>query len=109
MSKSRQRALVLGAGISGLTAGRALQDLGYDTVVLEACPSIGGLTRTVKVGDFCFDYTGHFLHLARYGTPSEIPYADLRDEDWVSIERRSFCYVGGRLITAPIQYHLGEL
>jgi protoporphyrinogen oxidase len=101
--------LVLGAGISGLAAARALQDRGYETVVLESCPSIGGLTRTVKVADFCFDYTGHFLHLIRYSSPSAIPYAQLRDEDWVRIERKSLCYVGGRLITAPIQYHLGEL
>jgi protoporphyrinogen oxidase len=109
LSKSRGRALVLGAGISGLAAAHAFQDRGYEADVLESCPSIGGLTRTVKVGDFCFDYTGHFLHLARYESPSAIPYAGLRDDGWEKIDRKSFCYVGGRLITSPIQYHLGEL
>ncbi len=107
--KSKRRALVIGAGISGLAAARALRERSYETHVLESCPSIGGLTRTVRVGEFCFDYTGHLLHLSRYGTPSGVPYAGLRDEEWQRIDRRSLCLVGGRLITAPIQYHLAEL
>lgn len=102
-------AIVLGGGISGLTAARALQQAGQPFVLLERCPTLGGLTRTVEVGDYCFDYTGHFLHLSRYRTPANIPYAGLCDDDWASVARRSCCLVAGRFITAPIQYHLGEL
>ena len=102
-------AIVLGAGISGLAAARALQSLGQSCTVLERHPSVGGLTRTVEVGAFCFDYTGHFLHLSRFATPADVPFAGLKNSDWQGINRRSCCYVGDRLITAPIQYHLGEL
>ncbi|MFL6302184.1 MAG: protoporphyrinogen/coproporphyrinogen oxidase [Candidatus Sulfotelmatobacter sp.] len=102
-------AIVLGGGISGLTAARALQEEGCSFVLLERCPTPGGLTRTVEVGEFCFDYTGHFLHLDRYAAPEEIPYAGLKNDDWVQINRRSCCFAGGRFITAPIQYHMGEL
>ncbi len=103
------KTIVLGAGISGLTAARILQQHSREFVLLERCPSVGGLTRTVEVSEFCFDYTGHFLHLSRYPTPEEIPYANLKNNDWVQISRRSCCLVGGKLITAPIQYNLGEL
>jgi protoporphyrinogen oxidase len=102
-------AIVLGGGISGLTAARALQEEGRSFVLLERCPTLGGLTRTVEVGEFCFDYTGHFLHLDRYAAPEDIPYAGLKNDDWAQISRRSCCFVGGRFITAPIQYHMGEL
>jgi protoporphyrinogen oxidase len=102
-------AVVLGGGISGLTAARALQDLGRGAVLLEQCPSLGGLTRTVDVGDFSFDYTGHFLHLSRYNSPADIPYAGLRNDDWQRVNRRSCCFVAGSMIDAPIQYHLGQL
>jgi protoporphyrinogen oxidase len=51
-------AIVLGGGISGLTAARALQEEGRSFVLLERCPTLGGLTRTVEVGEFCVDYTG---------------------------------------------------
>ena len=101
--------LVLGGGISGLTAARVLQDKGRDFMLLERCPTFGGLTRTVEVGEFCFDYTGHFLHLCRYPTPGDIPYANLKNEEWEQISRRSCCVVGGKLVTAPIQYNLAEL
>jgi len=102
-------AIVIGGGIAGLTAARALQEQGRNYVLLERCPTVGGLTRTVEVGEFCFDYTGHFLHLSRYSTPSAIPYAGLDDQDWIEVNRRSCCFVGGKFITAPIQYNLGEL
>jgi len=102
-------ALVLGGGISGLAAARTLQEQQRDFLLLERCPTVGGLTRTVEVGEFCFDYTGHFLHLCRYATPEDIPYASLKNDEWGQISRRSCCFVGGKLITAPIQYNLAEL
>lgn len=101
--------LVAGGGISGLAAAQCLQARGRDYVLLERCPAVGGLTRTTQVEDFCFDYTGHFLHLRRYPSPGQVPYAHLNDDDWETVERKSYFYAGGRLITAPIQYHLGEL
>ena len=102
-------ALVLGGGISGLTAARILEQRGQDYLLLERCPTFGGLTRTVEVGEYCFDYTGHFLHLCRYSSPEDIPYANLKNEDWEQISRRSCCFVGGKFVTAPIQYNLSEL
>ena len=102
-------AVVIGAGLSGLAAARELQRQGYAPEVLEACPEPGGLTRTTVVGGFCFDYTGHLLHLARHESPTSLPFAGQRDSDWQRVERRSYCYVGGTLVPAPIQYHIGEL
>src|SRR6516225_5370892 len=101
--------VVLGGGISGLTAARILQEQDREFVLLERCPTLGGLTRTVEVGNFCFDYTGHFLHLTKYPTPADIPYANLRNEDWIRVKRRSCCFVGGKLIPAPVQYNLAQL
>src|SRR5580700_7416484 len=102
-------AIVIGGGIAGLAAARTLQQRGRNFILLERCPTLGGLTRTVEVGEFCFDYTGHFLHLSRYPTPADIPYAKLNNEEWAQISRRSCCAVGGKLVTAPIQYNLAEL
>lgn len=90
-------------------AARALQNGGADYALLESCPSLGGLTRTISVDDFCFDYTGHLLHLSRYESPSGIPFAGLSDNDWQRITRRSACLLGGQLVPAPVQYNLSSL
>jgi protoporphyrinogen oxidase len=108
-SKNKSLSLVLGGGISGLTAGRVLQKKGLNCLLLEQCPSLGGLTRTVEVGRFCFDYTGHFLHLKRYNTPAGVPFAALNNDDWELVNRRAYCFVANKLITSPIQYNLSEL
>ena len=47
--------IVIGAGISGLSAAMLLVDAGMDVVVLEARDRVGG--RTLTVHDAAFDYT----------------------------------------------------
>ena len=108
-SREEMQSIVIGGGISGLTAARTLEQRNRDFILLERCPTLGGLTRTVQVGEFCFDYTGHFLHLSRYATPADIPLAGLDNQDWMQVNRKSCCFVGGKFVTAPIQYNLGEL
>jgi protoporphyrinogen oxidase len=74
-SSAERQAIIIRGGIAGLTAARTFHQQGRDFTLLERCPTLGGLTRTVAVGDFCFDYTGHFLHLGRFPTPADIPFA----------------------------------
>ena len=47
---SRNRVLILGAGVSGLVVGYELGKLGYDYHVLEARDHVGGLAWTVRRG-----------------------------------------------------------
>ncbi len=106
---SKKRTIVVGGGIAGLAAARTLQERGAAYAIMESAPTVGGLTRSIQADAFCFDYTGHLLHLQRVERPEELPCADLEGEDWCRIERKSACYVAGRLVTAPIQYNLSEL
>jgi protoporphyrinogen oxidase len=106
---SRSGDVVIGAGLSGLAAARALMDLGRSPEVFEVCAEPGGLTRTTVVGQFSFDYTGHLLHLARHDTPADLPYAGQDNTDWLRIDRRAYCFLGNTLVPAPIQYNMGLL
>jgi monoamine oxidase len=47
VAATRQRAVVVGAGLSGLTCALALRSLGWDVTVLEARDRIGGRVHTL--------------------------------------------------------------
>ena len=68
------RVVVVGAGISGLTAARALQLSGVDVVVLEGRERIGGRTHTVDVGGAAVDLGASWIHDGA-GSPM-LPYVD---------------------------------
>src|SRR3954453_4940636 len=45
---ARRRVVVIGAGLSGLTAALDLRDAGWDVVVLEARDRVGGRVHTLR-------------------------------------------------------------
>lgn len=51
--------LIIGAGISGLTFANYIKD---DYLILEKESEVGGYCRTIRKGDFIWDYAGHFFH-----------------------------------------------
>ena len=51
--------VVLGAGISGLSAAWRLCDNGIRVDVLESSPSVGGLAGTIREGPYCLDFGPH--------------------------------------------------
>jgi protoporphyrinogen oxidase len=104
----KTRLLIVGGGISGISAGAEAQKKNIPYLLLEKSPALGGLTRSIYADDYIFDYTGHFLHLAHYKDPAEIgPGFDLTQ--WKTISRNSKCYYQNQLIDAPFQYNVDQL
>ena len=60
------RVIVIGAGVSGLTAGRDLVAGGADVTVLEARPRIGGRTWTADVAGAQLDLGASWIHGPRH-------------------------------------------
>ncbi|MEZ5228469.1 MAG: FAD-dependent oxidoreductase [Acidimicrobiales bacterium] len=54
--------IVIGAGVAGLTAARALADGGHDVVVLEGRDRIGGRTHTADIGSSSVDLGAAWIH-----------------------------------------------
>jgi protoporphyrinogen oxidase/glycosyltransferase involved in cell wall biosynthesis len=52
------RALVLGAGPTGLSAG---YHLGSGSLIVEQADRVGGLCRSIEEGGFTFDHAGHIM------------------------------------------------
>lgn len=57
-----ERVIVVGAGVSGLAAAKALHNNGVEVVVLEARDRVGGRTWTTSVGSATVDVGGAWVH-----------------------------------------------
>ncbi|MGH9866846.1 MAG: protoporphyrinogen/coproporphyrinogen oxidase [Candidatus Polarisedimenticolia bacterium] len=93
--------LILGGGLTGLSAALHLQD-SSETRVLEREERPGGLCRSFTQDGFTFDLTGHLLHLRR----PEIRDLVMRlvpEERFERIDRRAFIHSQGVLTPYPFQ------
>ena len=52
----KQRVVILGAGPAGITAAWRLSELGYPVTVLERDDAVGGMARTINVGNYAVDF-----------------------------------------------------
>ena len=51
-----KRIAIIGAGLAGLTCGKALQQAGHDVVIFEKSRGIGGRLATRRAEPFYFDH-----------------------------------------------------
>ena len=71
-----KKIIIIGAGISGLSAAWRLSEAGYTTHVLESDKQIGGLAKSIKIDDYILDIgPGAGVHggeIVAQGLPNEI-------------------------------------
>lgn len=103
-----RRVVVLGAGLTGLSAAFHLRDRGVAAELLERETRPGGACRTVERDGFSFDFTGHLLHLARAESQELLGSlgvtAALRAH-----RRRAGVALAGRVTPYPIQINTYRL
>jgi protoporphyrinogen oxidase len=95
--------IVIGAGISGLSAGQALSG---EFVILEKTSMAGGLSGQYRAGGFTFDHGGHYFHFQ--GKPGIKEHVG-RYHDFQEYRRDSKIFLQQRFIPFSLQYHLAYL
>lgn len=93
--------VVLGAGLTGMSAALALRDRQIDHAIFEKHDHVGGLASTISEGNYQFDCTGHLLHLSNPERHARI--LSLLDEPPLEIKRRSLVYSEGVYTRYPYQ------
>jgi len=61
--QKRPAVVVLGGGPAGISAAWRLSALGVPTTVVERDSAVGGMGKTIKVGDYFVDYGPHTFHV----------------------------------------------
>jgi protoporphyrinogen oxidase len=99
-------AVILGAGLAGLSAAYHAKKRGIRHLLFERAERVGGLVRSENVGGFTFDYTGHLLHMKEERTKKLVLSELGLKHDFVMVERNSWVYMNGRYTRAPFQANL---
>ncbi|MBN1299259.1 MAG: NAD(P)-binding protein [Actinobacteria bacterium] len=97
---SKNMAIVLGAGATGLAAAWRLAQKGFDVKVVEKEDYVGGQAFTLKHGDFLLDLGPHKLY-STIDYIMEIIHGLLKD-DLLEQEKRSKILINGKYINFPI-------
>jgi len=93
--------VILGGGLAGLAAGRALTRAGHRVRLLESALTVGGLARTVTRDGFRFDLGGHrFFTL---DPQVERFVHELLGDELVTVPRSSRIYLRGKWIAYPLR------
>ena len=97
-----KRAVIIGAGPAGLTAGYFLSEAGWEVTILEADPNyVGGISRTVHYEGFRFDIGGHRF----FSKSKEVEdfWKRILGDNLIDRPRMSRIYYRGRFYSYPLK------
>ena len=97
--------LIIGAGISGLTFANYIKK---DYLIIEKENEVGGYCRTIKKGDFIWDYAGHFFHF-KTDEFKKIFIDEVDSEDIISKDKCTKILYKNTLIDYPFQTNIHQL
>lgn len=93
-----KKAYVIGAGPLGLSVAIELVNNGYQVIVIDSLPEVGGLTRTFNFSGDLVEFYYHFFYWGDHHIASE--FLSLLDEDiqiqWRDISTKN--YVDGKFV-----------
>lgn len=97
--------LIVGAGISGLSYAAAT---GNDYLVVERENEIGGYCRTVRSGDYVWDYSGHFFHFQREAIKDYV-VSRMTEDEMLKVYKFTQIYYKGLHVDYPFQMNIHQL
>jgi protoporphyrinogen oxidase len=101
MSDPEKDILILGGGLTGLSAGKVLACGGHRVKVFESDSDVGGLSKTIEKDGFRFDLGGH-----RFFTRDEKInnfVRSLMDGELLTVHRTSKIYMRNKFFDYPLR------
>ena len=101
----KKRVVILGAGPAGISAAWRLTKLGYPVTVLERDGAVGGMGRTIKVGDYSVDFGPHTFHIRETAESKEIlkTITPFFGEDPLTLVRGTRVLLRGKEYVYPLE------
>lgn len=97
--------VIIGAGVSGLAYAGFSEN---KCLLLEKDAEIGGYCKTIKQGNFVWDYSGHFFHF-RNAFLEDYICRNIVQDDILRCEKHTQIFYGGKYIDFPFQKNIHQL
>ena len=98
--------LILGAGVSGLAFANQVSNDDY--LILEKDISVGGYCRTFRIGEYVWDYAGHFFHFSHPELKKKFE-SITSSEDTVNRVKNTKIFYKGSYVDYPFQKNIHQL
>jgi protoporphyrinogen oxidase len=101
LTQREKKILILGGGLTGLSAGYALAGAGHPVFVFEAAHTVGGIAKTIEHHGYRFDLGGHRF----FTTDPRIDtfVKDLMGGELITVPRRSKIFMHGKYFDYPLK------
>jgi len=100
---------VLGAGVSGLTVARKLQEAGADVTVYEQEDTVGGLARSRITDGYTFDCHGGHIFNSKHPEVVKWVFSLLPARRWKYNIRNAKILFHNRFVSYPFELALSEI
>lgn len=99
--KDQNPVLIIGAGPAGLTAAYELMKRGVKSIIIEKTGVVGGISQTVRYGEYRFDIGGHrfFTKVERVNKM----WKEVLGDDFLKRKRLSRIFYNGKFFHYPIK------
>lgn len=97
--------LIIGGGISGLTAAYYLKN---DFLIVEKENELGGYCRTIKHPRYVWDYAGHFYHF-KTDQMKQLFLSMVEEEEIITQTKVTKIYYKDKLVDYPFQANIHQL
>lgn len=98
----KKKAIIIGAGITGMRIAVQLAESGYEVNVLEKTPKIGGMTSSFRYNDFILDYGPH-----KFYSQSEEVYDDFKaiigEGNYLKVKKKNSLRLLGKYFDFPVK------
>lgn len=101
MVKNHKKVIILGAGISGLSAGWKLSEEGFDVTIIDSSGQVGGLSTSFSYQDMVLDYGPHKIYTQIDGVLDEVK--GLLSQDFRTQVKTSSIYLENKMFTYPFK------
>ena len=99
------KTLIIGGGITGLSAASFLPHSDYLVIEKDSIP--GGYCKTTTRGDYTWDYSGHFFH---FNNPEIKDYVlENMESEMLQVTKITDIDYKGNIIDFPFQFNIDQL